>query len=66
VNETAINQVVSIESSPALNTRSQLALYKEVGEGISQDVNTTMEVMTTPRKKKGAVKKKLTPRKANN
>jgi hypothetical protein len=52
VNETAINQVVSIESSPALNTRSQLALYKEVGEGISQDVNTTMEVMTTPRKKK--------------
>jgi hypothetical protein len=24
----------------------------QVGEGISQDVNTTMEVMTTPRKKK--------------
>jgi hypothetical protein len=28
-------------------------------------VNTTMEVTTTPRKKKMAVKKKLTPRKAN-
>jgi hypothetical protein len=29
-------------------------------------VNTTMEVITTPRKKRMAIKKKLTPRKANN
>jgi hypothetical protein len=29
-------------------------------------VNTTMEVITTPRKKKQAIKKKLTPKKANN
>jgi hypothetical protein len=29
-------------------------------------VNTTMEVITTPRKKKQATKKKLTPKKANN
>jgi hypothetical protein len=56
--ETAMN------TSAVLNTRSQLALNKEVGEGTSQ-VNTTMEVITTPRKKKGAVKKKLTARKAN-
>jgi hypothetical protein len=56
----------AMNTSPAMNTRSQLvSLNKEVGEGTSQQVNTTMEVITTPRKKRGAVKKKLTPRKAN-
>jgi hypothetical protein len=50
----------AMNTSPALNTRSQVALNKEVGEGTSQ------EVITTPRKKKMAVKKKLTPTKANN
>jgi hypothetical protein len=49
-----------------MNTRSQLVLNKEVGEGTSREVNTTMEVITTPRKKRMAIKKKLTPRKANN
>jgi hypothetical protein len=55
VNDTAMN------TSPAMNTRSQLALSKEVGEGTSQDL-----ITTTPIKQKRAVKKKLTPRKANN
>jgi hypothetical protein len=55
-----------IDTSPAMNTRSQLALNKEVEDGTSQEVNTTMEVITTPRKKKQAIKKKLTPKKANN
>jgi hypothetical protein len=52
-----------------MNTRNQLSLNKEVGEvgeGPSQEVNTTMEVITTPRNKKRVVKNKLTPRKANN
>jgi hypothetical protein len=56
----------AMSTSPAMNTRSQLVLNKEVGEGTSQEVNTTMEVITTPRKKRMAIKKKLTPRKANN
>jgi hypothetical protein len=55
-----------IDTSPAMNTGSQLALNKEVEDGTSQEVNTTMEVITTPRKKKQATKKKLTPKKANN
>jgi hypothetical protein len=57
---------VAMNTSPAMNIRSQLVLNKEVGEGTSQEVNTTMEVITTPRKKRMAIKKKLTPRKANN
>uniref|UniRef100_K4AL77 Uncharacterized protein n=1 Tax=Setaria italica TaxID=4555 RepID=K4AL77_SETIT len=67
VNETTLN------TTPAMNTRRQLALNKEAGAGTSQEVNTTttMEVITTmevttPIKKKRAVKKQLTPRKANN